>query len=294
MNSSPAQPVFPLILLLTFAAFAWPGQASAEPLPPGTRVQRNLPYGPDPAQRMDVYSPPNPQNAPVLLMVHGGGWRRGDKAYPNVVNNKVAHWLPQGYIVISINYRMLPKANPLQQADDLGKALAYAQAHAPAWGANPAHFILMGHSSGAHLVSLLTADPTIATAQGAKPWLGTVSLDSAAYNVVAIMQARHFGLYDQAFGTDPSVWRKASPLLRLTKAAFPMLLVCSTRRLDSPRQAQAFADKDNALGGHAKLLPEDLDHGQINANLGLPGDYTKQVDAFLRSLLSKQEPGSGK
>jgi acetyl esterase/lipase len=285
MTSSPSQPAFVLILLLTLAAFG--GQVSAQPLPPGTRVQRNLPYGPDPAQRLDVYSPPSAKNAPVLFMVHGGGWRRGDKAYPNVVTNKVAHWLPQGYIFISINYRLLPKANPVEQAGDVAKALAFAQNHAKSWGADPARFILMGHSAGAHLVSLVTADPTIAKRQGATPWLGTISLDSAAYNVVTIMDNRHFHLYDEAFGTNRGLWQAASPTLRLKTKTVPMLLVCSTRRLDSRPQAQAFAAKAQSLGGQATLLPEDLTHGQINANLGLPGQYTDRVDAFLHSLWSK-------
>lgn len=70
----------------------------------------NVPYGPDPEQRMDVYFPTHPVNAPVLFMVHGGAWMIGDKTMSRVVTNKVAHWIPEGYIFISIDYRMLPEA----------------------------------------------------------------------------------------------------------------------------------------------------------------------------------------
>src|SRR4051812_32255790 len=49
-------------------------------LPAGVDVIRNIAYGPDPAQRLDVYRPARAENAPVIFMVHGGGWMRGDKA----------------------------------------------------------------------------------------------------------------------------------------------------------------------------------------------------------------------
>ncbi|HJV60890.1 MAG TPA: alpha/beta hydrolase [Albitalea sp.] len=262
------------------------GRQGAGPLPPGVRVERDLAYGPDPAQKLDVYRPAHAQGAPVILTVHGGGWVHGDKAMGRIVTNKVAHWVPQGKIVISINYRMA-EADPLQEADDVARALAFAQAHAADWGGDPARFTLMGHSAGAHLVSLLSADPSIATRQGAKPWRGTVALDSAAFDVTAIMQARHYRLYDRAFKSDPALWREASPLLRLHAAPVPMLLVCSTRRADSCAQAGAFAAKAKGLGGRIEQLPQDLSHAQINEQLGQAGAYTDAVDAFLRSLGNK-------
>ena len=253
-------------------------------LPPGAQVDRDLAYGPDPAQRLDVYRPANAQNAPVIFMVHGGGWRRGDKDAAGVVNNKVEHWLPKGYIVISVGYRLVPDVTPMGEAQDVAKALAMAQGKARSWGGDPSRFVLMGHSAGAHLVSLLTSAPSIASNAGAGPWLGTVVLDSAAYNVVDIMQKKHFGLYDEAFGNDQQLWRDASPILRLSSAPVPMLLVCSSQRADSCAQASAFADKARSLGGRVSVYPIEMRHGEINAQLGAPGDLTVQVDNFLHSL----------
>lgn len=253
-------------------------------LPTGAQVESDLAYGPDPAQRLDVYRPANAQNAPVILMVHGGGWARGDKEAAGVVNNKVEYWLPRGYIVVSVGYRLVPQVTPLGEADDIARALAFAQDHAKSWGGDPSRFVLMGHSAGAHLVSLLSADPSIATRAGAGPWLGTVSLDSGAYNVVEIMEGRHFSLYDKAFGNDRELWRDASPTLRLTRAPVPMLLVCSSRRETSCAQARTFAQKATSLGGKVRVAPIDLRHGNINAQLGTTGDLTSEVDGFLRSL----------
>lgn len=253
-------------------------------LPPGAQVDRDVAYGSAPEQRMDVYRPANAHNAPVIFMVHGGGWRRGDKDAAGVVNNKVEHWLPEGYIVISVGYRLVPQVTPMDEAGDIAKALAFAQGKATSWGGDPSRFVLMGHSAGAHLVSLLSAAPSIAANAGAHAWLGTVVLDSAAYNVVDIMQKKHFGLYDEAFGQNPQMWHDASPLLRLDRAPVPMLLVCSSQRSDSCVQAQAFADKAKSMGGRVSVYPIDMRHGEINAQLGAPGSLTTQVDNFLHSL----------
>ena len=264
-----------LALLLALAS------ANAE----SQNVMKDIAYGEAPAQKMDVYLPAHTEHAPVIFMVHGGGWRRGDKAAENVVKNKVARWVEQGYVFISVNYRMLPEADPLMQADDVGRALAAAQAHAKEWGGDPDKFILMGHSAGAHLVALLGAAPARALAQGARPWLGTVVLDSAAIDVTKIMQRRHLSLYDDAFGKDESFWKSASPIRQLSAEAKPMLLVCSTTRPDKPCDAaRAFAEQATALGVRVEVSGQALSHGEINHNLGLPGAYTDTVERFMQSL----------
>ena len=253
-------------------------------LPAGTRVVRDVAYGSDPRQRFDVYAPAQAQGAPLILLVHGGGWRRGDKAMPGVVANKVAYWVPRGAVVISVNYRMLPDTPPLEQARDVARALALAQRRAHEWGGNPARFVLMGHSAGAHLVALLAARPELAGEQGARPWRGTVSLDSACLDVVQTMRGRHLPLYDEAFGANPADWLAVSPFQQLRAAPAPFLAVCSSRRRDSCPQAHAFVGKVHALGSRGRVLEEDLSHAQINKTLGVPSDYTTEVDTFLRSV----------
>jgi arylformamidase len=252
--------------------------------PPGMVLEPDLAYGDDPAQVLDLYRPTIAvAGAALIVLVHGGGWRRGDKAGPRLVQNKVLHWVGQGHVLVSLNYRLLPDADPLEQADDIGLALAFAQNHAERWGADTERCVLVGHSAGAHLVSLLSADPSLAIDQGARPWHATVAIDSAALDIEAIMNGRHFGLYDIAFGNDPDFWRRASPMHRLqSRPAAPMLLVCSARRDDVCAAAQTFADKAAGFGGDVTVLPVELNHLQINEQLGVPGTYTDAVDAFLR------------
>lgn len=247
------------------------------------RVIHDVRYGSADLETFDVYSPAQAKNAPVIFMVHGGGWKRGDKAAKGVVQNKAAHWVPRGIIVVSVNYPMLPTP-PLDQAREVAKALATAQREAPKWGGDPAKFVLMGHSAGAHLVALVSVDRDLSSAARAKPWLGTVQLDSAVYDVSAIMRGPHLPLYDKAFGKDPATWIAASPTMQVNAKIAPFLAVCSSQRTISCAQARAFAAKASGFGSRVEVLPQDLRHGEINADLGEDSAYTVGVDAFLASL----------
>lgn len=270
--------------------------ATEAALPAGVQRIADVPYGADPAQRMDVYVPTSPSTgtnslvasavrAPVIFMVHGGGWRNGDKAMGRVVQEKVNRWVPKGFIFISINYRMLPDAPVAVQQRDVQAALMVAQQRAGTWGADPSRFILMGHSAGAHLVALLNARSPQALREGAWPWLGAVALDGAMMNVPARMRVPHLPLYDDAFGADPAYWVAMSPFHQWTVGAPPMQMVCSTQRPDDPcQQFTDMARHVRHLGGRAEVLPQDLDHGEINAQLGLDSDYTRAVEAFMGSL----------
>lgn len=253
-------------------------------LPPGASVLRDLGYGEDPAQRLDVYRPASAAApVPLIVMVHGGGWMRGDKALLRSIRNKVLHWVGRGWALASVNYRTLPDAAPLEQADDVAQALAFVQRNAGSWGGDASRIVLMGHSAGAHLVSLIAADTSIAARAGAEAWRATVTIDSAAFDLVEIMNRPHFAFYDRAFGTDPRDWRMASPLHRLGAApTAPWLAIHSARRGDSTAQAQGFAAAANARGGRVTALSVDLTHADLNDLLGVPGAYTEAVDAFLR------------
>jgi len=264
------------------------------PLPDGVRVLRDLPYGPDALQRMDVYLPPHPEGAAVLFMVHGGAWRHGDKAQERVVRNKLQRWVArpggQAMVLVSINYRLLPQAGPLAQVQDVARALAQAQRQAAQWGADARRFVVMGHSAGAHLVALLAASPQLRQAQGVQPVLATVALDSAAMDVPTLMRAPHLQLYDAAFGSDPQQWALASPLQQLRQATAPLLAVCSSRRRIACAQAERLVRQARQLGMRAQVLPEDLSHRQTNETLGLDGPYTDAVQAFMQSVDARLQP----
>jgi len=252
------------------------------------RLLADQPYAADPLQKMDVYLPKTEvKSAPVIFMVHGGAWRVGDKSSRAVVKNKVNYWVQQGFIFISVNYRLLPDADPITQKEDVAKALAFAQGKAPLWGGSADKFILMGHSAGAHLVSLLSVNTLQQNANNIKPWKATIALDSAAFDVIGIMQSNRVArFYREAFGANETYWQQASPYHQLEDDIPPFLAVCSSQRKDGAcDQAEKFVRKVQREKGVAKVHPVDLSHRQVNAELGKTNAYTAEVDRFINQAL---------
>lgn len=249
---------------------------------PGSRKLTQS-YGASPQQAMDVYIPPGVRDAPIIVMVHGGAWKIGDKANTGSVENKLKYWLPKGYVFISVNYRMLPDLAAYEQAQDVAKATQEVFTQSRTWGGSPSKIILMGHSAGAHLVALLSSKPSMV----GQSWAGTVVLDSAVMKVSDTMNQKHPKFYDEAFGNDPAYWNRASPMDQWTPAAVPMMIVCSLRRPDKPcDDARAFSDMVARSGQKMPVLPQDLTHADINRTLGRPGAYTTTVADFISARLA--------
>ncbi len=119
-------------------------------LPAGARVVHNIVYGTDPKQTLDVYTPQDARRAPVIFMVHGGGWRRGGKTARSVVRNKIDCFLSKGYVFVAVDYRLVPAVGVMTEVADVAHALAYVQQHAAIWGSEPSRVVAMGHSADAH------------------------------------------------------------------------------------------------------------------------------------------------
>ena len=256
------------------------------PLPADMCYRMDVAYGSDALQKLDVYMPSQTaHNAPIIVMVHGGGWYQGDKFDNPVVRNKVEYWVRRGVVFISVNYPLVPNSDPLQQARSVAQGLGYAQKHAAEWGGDSRKVILMGFSAGGHLVSLLAAQPRLAISMGARSWLGTVVLDSAAYDVPAIMNnPYHDPMFDDAFGSNPKYWTSVSPMAQMRSRIAPFLAVCSSVEGGSCGRAQPFVDKALGYGTDAMMVKEGLEHDDINDKLGLLPDYTSEVNAFMTAL----------
>lgn len=243
-------------------------------------------YGQDKRQAMDVYIPRNAHNASIIVMVHGGAWKYGDKTMRGNVGSKVSHYLKKGYIFVSIDYRLLPTP-PAQQAQDVARAVAMIQENAANWGGDPYRIVLMGHSAGAHLVALLSAHPSAWAETRLKPWAGTISLDSAALDLVKIMSGKHHSIYDDAFGDDREYWTENSPLSQLSGDAVPVLAACSTtRKDDSCANAQIFVTAGQNMGKEYQILPVEKNHKDMMADVGVEPKYTAKIDQFIESVTS--------
>ena len=260
--------------------------ASAPPAP-GTR---ELAYGADPKQRLDLLVPSDSTRAPLLLFVHGGGWSIGDKR--TGAGAKAAHFTEAGWAFASVNYRLVPQATVEQQGADIAAAIAWARSNAARHGLDPEKVVLMGHSAGAHLVALVGTDPRYLAAAGVPLGAvkGVILLDGAGYDIAGQMAQpgnAAAGMYDAAFGKDVARQNALSPTLH---AAVPnasnWLILPVARRADSTAQSNALAAALSKAGARATVTPvPDSNHRKLNRGLGGDGDFaTGEVDKFLAGL----------
>lgn len=254
-------------------------------------------FGVDKLQRLDFHAAKTSKPAPLVLFVHGGGWKRGDK--DNATGRfKPPHYNALGYHFASINYRLVPEATVEQQAADVAAALAELLRRADALKIDRSRVVLMGHSAGAHLVALVGTDPQYLRAVGLSlaDVRGVIPLDGAAYDVPAQMgeNARLMGdTYRQAFGTDPARQRALSPTHHAAAPNAPAFLILHVQRRDGTAQSRALGDALRKAGTDARVQAfagRGLSgHMEINRRLGDP-DYpaTSVVDEWLANVFAGQ------
>lgn len=92
-----------------------------------------------------------------MIYLHGGGWTGGDK---NRVASKADYFTGQGYVFVSMNYRLHPDANYEQMADDTANAIKWVKDHADEYQIDSSKINVMGHSAGGHLTALVATDST--------------------------------------------------------------------------------------------------------------------------------------
>ena len=224
---------------------------------------------------LDVYVREGLADAPVILYVHGGGWRRGSKEQALF---KPAVLAPAGYLFVSMNYRFRPEASLEEMALDVATATVWLRDHAAKYGGDPERIFLMGHSAGAHLVSLVGTNGTLLErAEGSLEDLrGVISLDTAMYNVPLQMEVAGAS-QRQAFGEDPAVWRRASPwhYVEAGKGIPPFLVFISDGRAAGPVQAIPFTNRLREAGVEASAHEiGGRAHSPIDFMIGTEGDET--------------------
>jgi acetyl esterase/lipase len=275
------------IVLVALLAFflAVPLAAQRAPYPEGTS---EIAYGADPRQRMD-FTPAEARRAPLFIFIHGGAWAFGDK---RMAGHMAAHFHGLGYAFASLNYRLVPDADPAQQAEDVAAAIAHLVRNAERLGIDPDRIILSGHSAGAHLAALVGTDPRYLAAHRLPISIldGIVLLDGAGYDVPAQMQRGGpllRRMYGRAFGDQAEFQARVSPTLQAgaPNAGRFLILHITSRPDDSGAQSQRLAEALRRAGTPAEVVAVDNTHAEIFRLFGQPGHVaTERTDAFARAI----------
>jgi acetyl esterase/lipase len=235
---------------------------------------------------------------PLVVWVHGGGWRTGDKA--NAMDPKVRLWNDAGWAVASVNYRLTDVRAPAADRvmapthnEDVAAALAWLVAHGTQLGIDSDRIALVGHSAGAGITAAVAADPTYLAAHEVEPsaLACAVPLDTEGFDIEAVVAGGGplAALYRSVFGTDPARWRELSPLTHVGDAPVPDLFLVRRGAADRRAQVDAFADAARRAGAEVTVIDlPGFSHADVNRRIGDPTDtdLTPALQQFLTGCLS--------
>jgi acetyl esterase/lipase len=284
-------------LFALLIAFAFLSAARAQD------VKRDIPYA-DPAdehQVLDVYSPRDAKDLPVVFWIHGGGWQTGDKSD---VKAKPQAFAEKGFVFVSTNYRLLPSVDMATIVRDVARSIRWVHDHIAEHGGDPRRLFIMGHSAGAQLAALVCTDDRYLKAEGLSLSIikGCVPVDGDTYDVPAIVETsetrrRAHGQpqatfsYRQKFGNDPAKHRDFSAVTHVSrdKGIPPFLILHVAEHPDTSAQAQRLGKVLNDAGLPVTVFgAKETTHSRINADLGLPDDpATKVLFEFVDEALKK-------
>jgi acetyl esterase/lipase len=261
-------------------------------LPQVGRVERNIPYGRDRLQRLDVYVPASPSHPATLVFLHGGAWIAGDKfAYERICRSFAA----AGFLTVNANYRLWPRHVFPKPSQDVASVVRWAYDHAEEFGGDGSRMFLAGDSAGAHLALSYAAGlgkPELFEATGIDPdsigadvvrglllfygvydcerFVGSGRLvsESSARQLLGLVPAKPPG----GAGSDGATYRErlrvVSPIRHLTRALPPCFvcdgerdflygdsveLVRELERLGVPHRALLFGAREHPEALHAFL-----------------------------------------
>jgi arylformamidase len=258
------------------------------------KVHRDLPYAksPDKLQSLDVYAPVDAKDLPVVVWIHGGGWRQGDKAG---MQRKPQAFADKGYVFVSINYRFVPQVTVKEMTGDVAKAIRWVHEHAKEYGGDGDSLFVAGHSAGAHLAALVCTDESYLKAEGLTlaNVKGCVPVDTAAYDIAKRVAESPTGVAaaEQVFGKTAEEHQALSPSLHVAKDKHipPFLILHVADRKESRVQSLSFADVLKKSNVPVSVVAgEGKTHGTINSELGLPNDKpTQAMFEFLAAAVKR-------
>src|SRR5690606_6723278 len=236
--------------------------------PEESRVTRDIAYGPHERHRLNLFRPEGSAPATCVVFVHGGGFVVGDKGGAgDPFQNHFGAWAArEGFVGVTVNYRLAPEAMWPDGREDLTAAILHLAEHAGEYGIAPGRIVITGTSAGGTHVADVVARPG-----DAEPHLLGAAMISGIYDLL-IAEADQFK--PQYYGADRAGWGVASTKAALAQTSLPCFYTVS--ELDPPdfqRQAMALAKARLDETGQWPLMHVLAGHNHVSAAMQIGCEF---------------------
>ena len=202
--------------------------------------------------KLDVYYPEDKKDCPVIVWFHGGGLEAGNKEIPSKLKEK-------GYVVVGVNYRLLPKVTINETLDDAAEAVAWVFQHICEYGGDTKKIVVTGHSAGGYISMMLCLN---------KNWLATYHTDADDVMMYVPFSGQAITHYNvrKMHGIKPlqPTIDEYAPLYWVRKDCPPLVLICGDRELElyGRYDENQYLARMMRLAGHTETYLYELDgHG---------------------------------
>jgi acetyl esterase/lipase len=211
---------------------------------PQIEVRGDVPFlEPSRLEKLDLYLPKNRktgEKSPAILLIHGGGWKEGDKRQPREIEFGTT-LAENGYVAASINYALRSAGKFPLNLQDCKNGIRYLRCHAEELGIDPTRIAVMGGSAGGHLALMVAYTGDNSALAPTEPYPGVSDKVSCVVDFYGITdigtrkktdpngnptELRGVESEVQAiFGSKAEDWKKASPVTYVKRDIPPTLIL---------------------------------------------------------------------
>jgi acetyl esterase/lipase len=171
---------------------------------------------------------------PVLVFVHGGSWRSGNKERYGFFGRRMAR---RGILTVIIDYPLSPAYQVHAMGLATAKALDWVATHIGDYGGDPGRIVVSGHSAGGHLAALVTLNNRYFERLGVdNPVAGAALIDAAGLDMYHYLREQAYApgtSHLKTFTDDPEVWKAASPIYFLHEDMPSLLILMGGKTYES-------------------------------------------------------------
>lgn len=261
-------------------------------LRPGALVAgaRDIAYGPDPRQRMDIYTPGGSGPWPVVFFIYGGSWANGAKETYSFVGESLSS---RGFLTVIADYRLVPQVRFPIFIEDGARALRFVRDRIGVYGGSAKDVHLVGHSAGAYNAMMLALDRRFLAAEGIPSiYIRSVVGLSGPYDFLPF----DIDVTKAAFGGERDAAR-TQPINFVRADAPPIFLATGSEdTIVLPRNSQRLSDALKRVGARSVSLKVYPGLGHADTAIALASllrwraPVLADVTGFLRAMPTHAQP----